>query len=282
MRERQRQQNRRRAHLGGHREAYEDSGPQGVAQAASPDDLHHEVEARGCEQRLKGLGGEEVAQLNVEHGHRYQPGGQQSDAPVEQQQPQLVHHCHCRGVRQRRQDAAHAAQLDDVEVGEGRDRQLQRLQRVDGERTVGEPPRIQRTLVRVEQDAKVAQRRQAEIVGVGQNGALVRVVEAAAIPVDAVEAEDEGDRQHERKRQPLGPRQEPAPRLPSATRAQFPSVSAIARRHDRSSPTAPLGIVLATAPWPRGMRTGPTFGKSNPTRCRTSPLPSPCCRQGTW
>ena len=131
-----------------------------------------------------------MTELNVKDGHRYQPGGQEPDAPVEEQQPQFVHHRHCRGVRQRRQDAAHAAQLDDVEVRERRDRQLQRLQRVDGERTVGEPPRIQRTLVRVEQDAEVAQRGQAKIVGVGQNGALVRVVEAAAIPVDAVEAQD--------------------------------------------------------------------------------------------
>ena len=103
VREGQGHQNRRRAHLGGHRETYEDAGPEGVAQVASADDLHHEVEARGGEERLKGLGGKEMAQLNVQHGHRYQSGGQQPDAPVEQQQPQFVHHSHCRRIRQRRQ-----------------------------------------------------------------------------------------------------------------------------------------------------------------------------------
>ena len=165
-------------------------------------DSDHEEYGRCAEQRQEGVNGEEVAELDFDYRQGREQGCEQPDTAAEPGPAEEEYQADERRIGQPRHDASGESKIKDVPLGKRRGHNVDPLQHVKGKAAVAEPVRIQRALVGVQEIGQIAGRRHIEFADFGENGPFVGMKETAAVPVDPVEPQSQGQRQDDEQHRP--------------------------------------------------------------------------------
>ena len=167
--------------------------------------LAQEVEGPHDERRQHQVADEEVTLLDVEDGEPDHGRGQQALPPPEEPPPNEVNKDHGEGVEQRRDDATGLRELDQRGVlKDGRGQIAGGLEQVERQRAVGEPARVPRASDG-EERAEVPDGER-HLADAEQDRALVGVVEAAVVPVQPPQPEEERQPDEDGKEEEIKPR----------------------------------------------------------------------------
>ncbi len=178
------------------------SGGKRIGLLARVGDSDHEEYGRRTEQRQERIHGEEVAELYLNYRKSGEQRGKQSNTVAEPGASKKEYQADERGIGHCRHHTSRESQIKHVPVSERRGRHIDPLEHVQGKAAVAEPFRIQCAFICVQKVREIAGRGHIQFADFGENGALIRMEEPAAIPVDPVKPQSEGKRQNDEKHRP--------------------------------------------------------------------------------
>ena len=194
----------RGARLGRQGDAEEDGGQAEVLQPAAVHRPGEKEERAHQHRRQHDVGDEEVALLDVQGRQSDERRAQQPGPAIEQPRADDVDEQDGGDVEDGRGGPAHDGQLLEARIVQERRRQVPReLEQVQRQGAIGEPRRVEPAIGRKERGEVAGGK--GEVVDAHQDRAFVGMVEAALVPVDPIQPEEQGQAGEQRQDYQVAP-----------------------------------------------------------------------------